>query len=204
MLSLLIALFSPSYAATYEVELEVYATAPQAPPGSGHVVRLARQLAATSLPDTTVSTAHPNFTCEIANGHVQAVFTASVASWPTSFPATVTCSYGADTLVVHPVLTAPPPMSWDLQQGHVATVRRPNGTPAIASYLYPAGTPVASGSVAASGLVDVTCTSMQTSVPGRHAVQVVTESTTVAGIGTCAMPLAGGGTYTVDVAVVNH
>ena len=70
-----------------------------------------------TLPDEAVPSDWPYITCEVKDGHALVRFSAAAASWPTSWPATATCSQvvGADTyeLVFNLINDPVRPASWD-------------------------------------------------------------------------------------------
>lgn len=106
---LLLASIAQSLAADHHIEMGVYAK-PVGPRGgawaeAGSTMRFADVLS--DAPQVAVPSTWDPVTCEVDGDDVVVRFAPDPANWPASYPATATCSYGSDSLVVHLVPAHP-------------------------------------------------------------------------------------------------
>lgn len=104
MLTLLLA--SLAHGTTYTTTLPVVRSAPTHGPSTQRWVTVQSWDVGTTQSNQTVTSNWSYITCEVDNGSIVAVFKATPATWPTSFPSTATCTGGGHSLVL--TLTAAP------------------------------------------------------------------------------------------------
>lgn len=91
---MLFAILSSALAATYTVPFAINQTAPVASiPASQQIIWVQSYGQNEDIPDLTVQSSWAPVTCVVQGGILEARFTATRTTWPTSWPSTATCSY---------------------------------------------------------------------------------------------------------------
>lgn len=187
------------HAATYYVDMPVHI---DPPPPSLQVSTVSQGVIAAIEHDdvSAIASSHSNFWCKLQDNTFYVHFEASTSAWPTSFPSTVTCSYGGDSLVatVHQIPGAHPLyLHSDVQSTMEAVLFKRPDSMVHKSYVLPTDDYELSSYSAT--LTDTYCRVVELSA--GHGLQVYSGPAGGMGSGTCSLNLSDGDSVNVSLKV---
>lgn len=101
MIALAFLLSGAAQAQTYSVDFAIPMTTPVNLGSNDEILAFRQWGVASGYSDQTISSSWSYIDCEIVDESVHVVFSATPATWPTSFPSTATCTGGGYTLVLN-------------------------------------------------------------------------------------------------------
>ena len=195
-----------SSAATHTVDMAVPFAAPQWQDGVQVTVRHLGMVAA-HLPDQVVQSTWSHINCRVKDGNVVVVFDAAPDDWPAQIPPSVSCQAGPDTLVVNlvPDLDGQAAVDAEIDVGASGTTveAAPNRSVVRHHRLVGYGDVLEGSYVAVLGGSEwpgVRCDVAENS-KGESWVRLTFARDSPAGAGACDLPLVGGGTVALPLAL---